>query len=112
MKFNPDNHFELASNGQTRVLFLNWEEGSNQFQFYSPRLDQKDLNTSSKNEVPLTKTVFIPGTEMAVTGNMHGEILVWDRSLIIEGIGEQNEKRLIKTVTFGSASINILLTVD
>jgi len=76
-------------------------------------MDQKDLNQSNKTEVPLTKTVFIPGTEMAVTGNMQGQILVWDRSLIIEGIGEQNEKRLIKTVEFSrGAAINILLTVD
>lgn len=76
-------------------------------------MDQKDLNSGNKTEVPLTKTVFIPGTEMAVTGNKQGEILVWDRSLIIEGIGEQNEKRLIKTVVFGQGNaINILLTVD
>ena len=46
-----------------------------------------------------TKTVFIPGTEMAVTGTESGDILVFDRSLIIEGIGEQNEKRIIKIVT-------------
>ena len=38
--------------------------------------------------------------EMAVTGTHHGDILVWNRSLIIEGIGEENEKRLIKIVTF------------
>jgi hypothetical protein len=43
--------------------------------------------------------VFIPGTEMAVTGTESGDILVFDRSLIIEGIGEQNEKRIIKIVT-------------
>lgn len=50
---------------------------------------------------------------MAVTGTNAGDLLVWDRSLIIEGIGEQNEKRLIKIVTFNpnSAVINILLTV-
>lgn len=50
---------------------------------------------------------------MAVTGTDAGDLLVWDRSLIIEGIGEQNEKRLIKIVTFNpnSAAINILLTV-
>jgi len=41
-------------------------------------------------------------------------ILVWDRSLIIEGIGEQNEKRLIKVVTLNSmgSPINILTTHD
>jgi hypothetical protein len=32
--------------------------------------------------------VFIPGSEVAVTGTDNGEILVFDRSLIIEGIGE------------------------
>jgi hypothetical protein len=35
---------------------------------------------------------------MAVTGTDAGDLLVWDRSLIIEGIGEQNEKSLIKIV--------------
>ena len=39
-------------------------------------------------------------------------ILVWDRSLIIEGLGEQNEKRLIKIVQLnnGNHPINILTT--
>jgi len=49
---------------------------------------------------------------MAVTGNVNGQILVWDRSLIIEGIGEQNQKRLIKVVTLNSMGdrINVLTT--
>lgn len=49
---------------------------------------------------------------MAVTATSIGMILVWDRSLIIEGIGEQNEKRLIKIVTLNGmgASINVLTT--
>ena len=40
--------------------------------------------------------------------------MVWDRSLIIEGIGEQNEKRLVKIVFLNvsnSQPINILQTV-
>lgn len=43
---------------------------------------------------------------------MAGDILVWDKSLIIEGIGEQNEKRLIKIVNFNQNKlpINILTT--
>lgn len=36
---------------------------------------------------------------MAVTGTNRGDIIVWDESLIIEGVGEQNEKRQIKVVT-------------
>ena len=47
----------------------------------------------------MTKSVFIPGTEMAVTATKGGDLLVWDKSLILEGIGEANEKRLIKIVT-------------
>lgn len=62
------------------------------FEFYSPRTEKKDFTSKPKAEADLTQTVFIPGTETAVTGTKLGDILVWDRSLIIEGIGEQNEK--------------------
>jgi WD40 repeat protein len=50
---------------------------------------------------------------MAVTGTNAGDLLVWDRSLIIEGIGEQNEKRLIKIVPLNAnySPINNLMTV-
>jgi cilia- and flagella-associated protein 251 len=50
---------------------------------------------------------------MAVTGTDCGDLLVWDRSLIIEGIGEQNEKRLIKIVPLNAncQPINMLMTV-
>ena len=57
--------------------------------------------------------MFIPGSEVAVTGTDSGEILVFDRSLIIEGIGEADQKRLIKIVTLNNkTSINQLLTID
>jgi hypothetical protein len=50
---------------------------------------------------------------VAVTGTDSGEILVFDRSLIIEGIGEADQKRLIKIVTLNNkTSINQLLTID
>lgn len=115
VKFNPDNHFELASNGKERVLFLNWEPGMSKLQYYSPRVETKDYSSPERASKDMTKTVFIPTTLMAVTGTECGDILVWDRSLIIEGIGEQNEKRLIKIVTLNQnidVSLNILLTVD
>lgn len=79
---------EIASNGKERVLFLSWEQGVSTFQYYSPRIEKKDFSTKDKSEAHFTKTVFIPNKEMAVTGTNAGDILVWDRSLIIEGIGE------------------------
>ena len=53
---------------------------------------------------------------MAVTGTEAGDIIVWDKSLILEGIGEPNEKRLVKVVTLNTKSnpfvgINMLTTV-
>jgi len=47
-----------------------------------------------------TKTVFLPNSEMAITGTDIGYVIVWDRSLIIEGIGEQNEKKINKNCRF------------
>ena len=84
------------------------------FQYYSPRIEKKDFSSREQSEAAFTKTIFIPGTEMAVTGTMSGDILVWKKSLIVEGIGEQNEKRLIKIVTFNQnkCPINILTTHD
>jgi WD40 repeat protein len=110
VKFNPNDPTELACNGKDRVLFLHWEQGVSVFQYYMPPMGQKDFSSKEKFEQPLTKTIFIPGKETAVTGTCGGDILVWDRSLIIEGIGEQNEKRLIKVVSFTQYPINILTT--
>ena len=59
-----------------------------QFQYYSPRVEKRDFNDPGKASSLYTKTVFIPNSEMAVTGTNKGVILVWDRSLIVEGIGE------------------------
>lgn len=97
------------------MLFLNWQEGVSQFSYYSPRIEKKDFHEKKKATALFTKTVFIPNQEMAVTGTSIGMILVWAKSLIIDGIGEQNEKRLIKIVTLNgppnNSQINILTTV-
>lgn len=117
VKFNPDNPHELASNGERRVLFLNWQEGASQFQYYSPKIENKDFHEKKKSKAIFTKTVFIPprngNQEMAVTGTNNGQIVVWARSFMIEGIGEQNEKRLNKIVVLNDkgAQINILTTI-
>lgn len=89
VKFNPNDPSELATNGSQRVVFLNWEKGVSQFQYYAPRIPLKEMSNNKKeSKVELTKTVFIPNQETAVTATNNGMILVWDRSLIIEGLGE------------------------
>lgn len=108
VKFNPENNHEIAINGKERVAFLSWKERDEKttdgrrevepFQYYGTKIDKRDFSSNPKKENSLTKTVFLPGT-MAVTGTSKGDIIVWDESLIIEGVGEQNEKRQIKVVT-------------
>jgi len=112
VKFNTNDPMELVTNGQERVLFFNWEKGVSQFQYYSPRAENKDYPDKARALSKYTKSVFIPNQETAVTATNMGLILVWDRSLIIEGLGEQNEKRLIKIVQLnnGNHPINILST--
>ena len=58
------------------------------FEYYSPAITQNDYSAKDGFLAQFTKTVFIPNSEVAVTGTDNGNILVFDRSLIIEGIGE------------------------
>lgn len=119
IKFNPENNHEIAVNGDQRVAFLNWEHNGNKnadgkmepnkFEYYACRIEKKDLK--NQQETKLTKTVFLPGT-MAVTGTNKGDIIVWDESLIIEGVGEQHEKRLIKVVTLNQDPTHDLASID
>lgn len=78
VKFNPDNEFEIAANGRERIIFLCWEHGKQTFEYYSGRIEKKDFTIKERKEAKLTKTVFIPGGNMAVTGTDKGDILVWD----------------------------------
>jgi cilia- and flagella-associated protein 251 len=112
IKFNPDKNHEIVSNGKSRVLFHSWTTQSSKFETYSPSVDQRDFSSQDKFKVAYTKTVYIPGGETAVTGTEDGEILVWDQSVLVSGIGDNNQKRLIKIVSLTSASINVLMTVD
>jgi WD40 repeat protein len=107
IKFNPDKNQEIAMNSGRRIMFMSWKHDSSKFEYYSPSIVGADYSSKGTQAVKFTKTVFIPKSQMAVTGNDNGEILVFDRSLIIEGIGDADQKRLIKIVTLTSkTSIN------
>lgn len=100
-------------NSGRRILFLSWKNDVSKFEYYSPSIQTGDYSGKGSNNNKFTKTVFIPKSETAVTGTDNGEILVFDRSLIIEGIGEADQKRLIKIVTLtAKTSINQLMTID
>jgi len=114
--FNPDTATEFVTMNKKTVFFFNWEEQTNELHFYFPKVNASDFSKPERFQDDYTKTVFIPGQEMAVTGTEKGDILVWYRSLIMDGIGEQHEKKLIKVVTLNHeaklSGINILTTHD
>ena len=116
IKFNPNNHFELISNSEERLEIYTWAPGHNKFLYYAPRIDETDFMSKERHDAPFTKSVFIPNTDMAVCGNSCGDLMVFDKSLILEGLGEPNEKRLVKVVTLNTqqppgCGINMLTTV-
>ena len=109
----------MIANSKVRVAFASWEQGSEKLDYYLREVEKKDFASPDRYEKHYTKSVFIPGGEMAVTGTKGGDILVWDQSLIIEGVGEQNQKKLIKVVTLipevdpkKLAEINQMMTID
>ena len=111
INFNPSDPHELACNGVERVIFMKWTQQSETFQYYSSQPFKGD--SSGGKDDALTKTIFLPGTEKAVTGKANGEILVWEVSKIKTGIGQIGEKKLEKIVELDKDNkINILLTVE
>lgn len=102
----------MTSNGTRRVVFLNWQQGDSELQYYAPKVERRDFPENSKFDGAFTKTVFIPNSQRAVTGTELGLILVWDRSLVVEKVGDQNEKRIMKIVNFAKdIEITTLTTV-
>ncbi len=92
------------------MLFFNWDEGNDRFSYYEPVIIKQTFSDpDSKEKAVLTQSVFIPGSSMAVTATDRGEILVWDLSMIVDGMAQPDERRLIKVVTLQKeVSINIL----
>ena len=93
---------------------MKWSFQSDTFSYYSAQVGKKDFTVANKEQEKYTKTIFLPGTERAVTGTHGGDIIVWEVSKIKTGIGQIGEKKLEKVVTLNTdaSAINILLTVD
>jgi len=94
--FNPNEPTEFVTTGKRRVAFWSWENLERGFEYYGPELKDK--------KIEMTQTVFIPGTDQAVTGTTDGYIIVWDYSLIMEDYSVPEERRKIKMVNLMNTS--------
>lgn len=93
--FNGIDEHELATTGRSRVLFWEWEAGR-PMQFYGPVVSAADF--SSVRKLTYTKTIFIPNSSQAASATMEGHVVLWDVSLIVDGLARPDERRAVKVL--------------
>jgi len=104
--FNAWDIHELATNGRRRVFFWTWDAGQ-PFQFYSPALSAGDFK---QRVADYTQTIFLPNSTQAATGTYDGDVVIWDLSLIVDGLSRPDERRAVKIVKLcPDVALNVLL---
>lgn len=102
VRFSYDDKCLLCTNGFRRVLFWSWKEGM--LKYYSPPILQKDLKVPVGN---FTQSMYIPGTSLACSGTVDGDVVVWslqpkDRVIKVQ------DKTLLKMVRVHSGGVTLL----
>ncbi|KAJ3216900.1 hypothetical protein HDU67_008807 [Dinochytrium kinnereticum] len=78
IRVNPEDPFELLTNGNLSVNFFTWERDGSISQ-HVPRLSSKDFKHTPSG---FMSSSFIPTTNQSVTTTADGDVVVWtDRSL-------------------------------
>mmetsp|Transcript_33344 Transcript_33344/g.76047 ORF Transcript_33344/g.76047 Transcript_33344/m.76047 type:complete len:937 (+) Transcript_33344:90-2900(+) len=103
--FNAWDPHEIGTNGKRRVFFWSWDAGQ-PFQFYSPALAPRDFKQRIGD---YTQTIFLPDSTQAATGTVDGDVVIWDLSLIVDGLSRPDERRAVKIVKLcPDVSLNVL----
>ena len=105
VRFNPDDPRYVVTNGTKRVIFWSWAEGS--WKFYSPPVTAKELKQSIGN---FTQSVFIPGTSMAASGTVDGDVLLWDNA-VTDKLSKPTDKTVLKIVRIHNGGVTFLSVV-
>ncbi|KPA79647.1 hypothetical protein ABB37_05437 [Leptomonas pyrrhocoris] len=104
--FSRDHPELLCTNGLRRVTFWSWSEGI--LKYYSAPILQRRLKASVGN---FTHTVFVPGTTMACSGTVDGDVVLWSLQPQDRVMKEQ-DKTLFKMVRVHAGGVTFLTTVD
>lgn len=102
--FNAWDTHEIATNGKRRVFFWTWDM-EQPFQFYSPALAPRDFKQRIGD---YTQTIFLPESTQAATGTVDGDVVIWDLSLIVDGLSRPDERRAVKIIKLCPVSLNVL----
>lgn len=103
--FNAWDIHEIATNGKRRVWFWTWNAGE-AMHSYSPALAPKDFKQRMGE---YTQTIFLPDSSQAATGTADGDVVIWDLSLIVDGLSRPDERRAVKIIKLvPEVSLNVL----
>lgn len=102
IRFSTDDRELLCTNGFRRVLFWSWKEGM--LKYYSPPLLQKELKVPVGN---FTQTIFVPGTTLACSGTVDGDIVVWNLQPK-DRVYKIQDKTLLKMVRVHTGGVTML----
>lgn len=103
--FSQDQSDLLCTNGLRRVTFWSWREGM--LKYYSPPILQRRLKAAVGN---FTHTVFVPGTTMACSGTVDGDVVLWSLQPQ-DRIMKEQDKTLFKLVRVHAGGVTFLTTV-
>lgn len=100
--FNPDDPRLVMTNGAKRVIFWSWAE--NVWKFFAPPISAREVKQTIGN---FTQSVFVPGTSMACSATVDGDVLLWD-SVRSDKMTKPTDKSLTKVVRVHSGGITYL----
>eukprot|EP00754_Rhynchopus_humris_P006951 Rhum_TRINITY_DN13282_c0_g1::Rhum_TRINITY_DN13282_c0_g1_i1::g.58623::m.58623 len=105
VRFSTDDSNMIITNGEKRVVFWSCAEGS--FKYYSPPISSRDFKQQVGN---FTQSVFVPGTDLAASGTVDGDVVMWG-GVASEKKTKSTDKVLLKVVRVHSSGVTFLAAV-
>ncbi|KEG13277.1 hypothetical protein DQ04_01111140 [Trypanosoma grayi] len=102
IRFSEDDPHLLVTNGLRRVLFWSWTEG--ELKYYSPPILAKNLKVAVGN---FTQTIFVPGTSMACSGTVDGDVILWEVQPR-DRVTKVQDKTMLKMVRVHTAGVSFV----
>ncbi|KAG5477038.1 hypothetical protein LSCM1_05376 [Leishmania martiniquensis] len=106
ISFSQDRPDLLCTNGLRRIIFWSWVEGM--LKYYSPPILQRRLKASVGN---FTQTVYLPGTRMACSGTVDGDVVLWTLQPQ-DRVAKEQDKSLLKMVRVHTGGVTFITTVQ
>mmetsp|Transcript_33102 Transcript_33102/g.55453 ORF Transcript_33102/g.55453 Transcript_33102/m.55453 type:complete len:898 (-) Transcript_33102:322-3015(-) len=112
VRFSQEDPSQIVTNGKQRVYFWRSHLGvSREFKYYSPPVSARDFKQTIGD---FTVSVFIPGTLMAVSGTVDGDVVLWEEGNSMREAGARpSDRRAVKILRIHlEGGITSLTSVD